>query len=165
MIDFSQYFQLARDISTPRSRGAPRKVHLRRAISTAYYGLFHCLSDWATCALVGESPARRKTPDFRLVYRSFQHGEMRSACEQAGRPLPPEFGIKMFCPELRFCASTFVELQKRRHEADYDPHAEIVLSDAQDAVAGAETAAENLRIAPEDQRVLFLLTLRYKHRP
>lgn len=71
----------------------------------------------------------------------------------------------MFCPQLRWCASAFVELQKRRHEADYDPRVEIVLSDAQNAVAAAEDAGANFRVAPDRVKDLFLLTLRYKHRP
>ncbi len=162
MIDYFQLLQLARELATRKAPGAPRKVYLRRAISTAYYGLFHCLVASATCNLVGQD---RKTPKFRLVYRSFQHSEMRSACEQAGKPLPPEFGIKSFCPELRLCASIFVELQKLRHEADYDPQARITLSDTQSAVARAEVATEKLRAAPSEQRDLFLLTLRYRHRP
>lgn len=161
MIDHLQLFELAKELATRKTPGAPRTVYLRRAISTAYYGLFHFLVARATCNLVGQD---RKSPKFRLVYRSFQHSDMRWACEQAGKPLPPEFAIKSFCHELRLCASTFVELQKLRHEADYDPHAQITLFDTQNAIARAEVAVEKLEAAPFEQRDLFLLTLRFRLR-
>jgi uncharacterized protein (UPF0332 family) len=161
MIDHLQLLELARELATRKAPGAPKKVYLRRSISTVYYGLFHFLVARATCNLVGQD---RNSARFCLVYRSFQHSEMRLACEQAGKQLPPEFAIKHFCSELRLCASTFVELQKLRHEADYDPQARITLFDTQNAIARAEVAVEKLDAAPIDERDLFLLTLRYRLR-
>jgi uncharacterized protein (UPF0332 family) len=159
MIKYSQLLDLARELSKQR-----REVNLRRAISTAYYGLFHCLVDQATCALLQQN--RRNKTEFRIVYRSFDHNEMRIACDRATKQLPPEFGILEFCPELRLCARTFIELQKLRHEADYDPHARLTRSDAQSTVARADVASNQLQLpsVPHDEKMLFFVTLRFKSR-
>jgi len=89
---------------------------------------------------------------------------MRFACKEAGKRLPPEFGVASFCQEIQLCANSFIELQKLRHEADYDPQARITLSDVEGAIRMAETAMKKLAAAPEEQRRLFLVTLHYKHR-
>jgi uncharacterized protein (UPF0332 family) len=161
MIDDGQLLQLARELSTRKSKGTPRKAYLRRSISSAYYALFHCLANRATCDLVGQD---YKSPRFGLIYRSFEHTEMRAACERATKRLPDAFGQESFGPDLQLCARTFIELQKLRHDADYDPQAKFALSDVQNAVLRAETAMQKLGEAPENERRLFLLTLRYKHR-
>jgi uncharacterized protein (UPF0332 family) len=163
MIDDSQLLELAKELSIKRTRGAPRKVHLRRAISSAYYALFHCLANRATCDLIGLGVD--KSPRFRLIYRSFQHADMLAACKQAIKPLPTEFGFRNFGPELQLCAHNFIALQKLRHDADYNPHAQFTLSDTQAAITRAEIAMRTITEAPVDERRLFLLTLHYKHRP
>jgi uncharacterized protein (UPF0332 family) len=161
MIDHWQLLEVAKDLARSKARGRPKAAFLIRSISSSYYALFHCLIDWAACDLIGQD---RKSPRFRLVYRSYEHSDMRLACKAAARPLAPEFGIGSFCQEIQLCANSFVELQKLRHEADYDPNVQITLSDAQGAISTAETAMEKLRSAREKHRRLFLLTLRYKPR-
>lgn len=39
-------------------KGAPRQANLRRAISTAYYDLFHCLAECCADALAAQCPDR-----------------------------------------------------------------------------------------------------------
>lgn len=58
-----------------RDRSRPRQANLRRAISTAYYALFHLLVDEATRALIAD-PALHP-----LVGRSFDHGDMKNASQ------------------------------------------------------------------------------------
>ena len=161
MIDEAQLLKLARELSTIKSKGAPRKAYLRRSISSAYYALFHFLVNRATCDLAGLD---YKSPRFRLIYRSFEHAEMRAACERATKRLPDAFGRDSFGPDLQLCARTFIELQKLRHDADYDPQAIFALSDAQNAVSRVETAMQKYENVPVDERRLFLLTLHYRHR-
>ena len=55
----------------------PTKADLRRAVSTAYYALFHCLTAAAADLLTG---ARPDSPEWRQVYRALEHGKARSAC-------------------------------------------------------------------------------------
>ena len=52
---------LARDI-LGLTRGRPRQIVLRRAISNAYYALFHCLAESNANLLVGGPNADRSDP-------------------------------------------------------------------------------------------------------
>jgi len=105
----------------------PKQASLRRAVSTAYYALFHLLIDEA----VGNwSVARHRG---RLA-RAFDHGPMKRVCDdyvksfyKAGKPaseLP-----------LKEVAQTFSELQLRRHTADYDNSYVWTRAIAQDWIA------------------------------
>jgi hypothetical protein len=104
--------------------GAVRQVDLRRAMSNAYYALFHAVTTEATDDFVGRT--HRQTPRYMLVYRSVGHRSLRRLCEDVVKEtLPgrysrfaPEGG---FGPDLQFFANSFAELQDRRHLADYDP--------------------------------------------
>ena len=69
-----------------RERGRPRQVSLRRAISGAYYALFHLLVHEATRRLLRGGAVERWRP---LLARAFAHGEMRDASKAfAGGELP-----------------------------------------------------------------------------
>jgi hypothetical protein len=102
----------------------PKQGNLRRAVSTAYYGLFHFLVDRASRSMFGRSNDRR--PFRHVLARAFQHESMARACKPfAGgtlpdpirRALPAGFAVP---PDLRSVAQTFREAQQKRHLADYD---------------------------------------------
>ena len=61
-------FDQADELATPPATGAPRQSSLRRAISTAYYALFHAILTDVADQLVGKG--QRDTPQYSLVYRS-----------------------------------------------------------------------------------------------
>ena len=68
----------------------PRQANLRRAISTAYYAIFHHLLTAAADEFVGKS--LRGESRYSLVYRSIDHGAIRRACEVASRrELPAKY--------------------------------------------------------------------------
>src|SRR5215813_1504718 len=56
------------------------ETDLRRAVSAAYYGVFHftlrALADWII------HPANRSTARYGLVYRSVDHKVFRTLCDQ-----------------------------------------------------------------------------------
>ena len=87
----------------------PTQADLRRAVSTAYYALFHCLAAAAADLLTGSS---RRGPEWHQVYRAPEHGKARSACQQQGV-------MRTFPTAIRNFAETFVDLQGARHAADY----------------------------------------------
>jgi hypothetical protein len=61
----------------------PRQADLKRAISTAYYALFHAMAKIAADMLVGVGPNR---PDkaWTQAYRALQHGDAKTpACRHA----------------------------------------------------------------------------------
>lgn len=102
----------------------PRQANLRRAVSSAYYALFHLLVDEATRVQIG---AQHNQAAFRHVLgRAFAHGVMKEACKSfsggtlkkgVAKGLPAGFVVPI---AIRDLATTFVNLQDRRHAADYD---------------------------------------------
>ena len=63
-----------------RERRRPRQASLHRAISAAYYSLFHLLIHDATTLLVSMPSQRTR------FSRAFDHGTMKSASNRFGSP-------------------------------------------------------------------------------
>lgn len=102
----------------------PRQANLRRAVSSAYYALFHYLTDQACRMMIGTQLAQ--LPYRHVIARGFDHGTMKAACRAfSGGTLPKTivsclphgFAVP---PPLRNIARAFVELQEQRHSADYN---------------------------------------------
>lgn len=74
-------FEQAERLIARPSAGAPRQVDLRRAISGAYYGVFHGALAGAADEFVGA--VRRSTREYALVYRSVAHRCLRELCSEA----------------------------------------------------------------------------------
>ncbi|WP_428395278.1 hypothetical protein [Lichenicoccus sp.] len=96
---------------------------MRRSISTTYYALFHSILERVTDRLVGK--ALRGTPDYRDIYRSFGHNEVKTVCKALTRQ-DSNAG-----DDLRSIAQAFVQGLEERETADYDPIAEITYERAQ----------------------------------
>src|SRR5947207_2881447 len=76
-------FEQADKLSSSAS-GAPRQADLRRAISSAYYGIFHAVMTAAADQFVGVT--KRSTSRYGLVYRSVDHAWLRTLCEEVKKP-------------------------------------------------------------------------------
>lgn len=130
----------------------------RRAVSTAYYAVFHALAK--LCADFVTRSARRSTPEYERAYRALAHGTLKVAFAPTG--------VLMADDRIRKIGNTAVQLQIEREKADYLPPFPRVfsLSDAQDLVAPsreAVSAIEGLR--PPDESVrLLAVTLLFKDR-
>lgn len=98
----------------------PKQASLRRAVSAAYYALFHLLTLAGAQAL---SPARPSRLEARIK-RAFTHADINEICKQLQKgQVPQSLDGLMVSPleaELRTIAEAFVELQQARHTADYD---------------------------------------------
>lgn len=123
-----------------REAGRPKQASLRRAVSTAYYSLFHLLVEDAARAMFGG----RDATDLRnTVQRAFQHATMKKAARgfSAGNLTEP---WKHLLPtpsnELKQVAQTFAELQEARHQADYDVGHSLTRAEAVDLVERAGDA-------------------------
>ena len=103
--------QIATDLAENNTR-RPRRADLCRAISTAYYALFHCLARTCADGLAGRAGMVGGRPMWRRVYRALEHRQAKTRCQN----VPPWFpeGVREF-------GQTFAELQSKRHFADYDP--------------------------------------------
>jgi hypothetical protein len=62
----------------------PKQANLRRAVSSAYYALFHLLVEEAAASLVVDRDLRR------LVRRAFDHAEMKDAAKAFGSASLPK---------------------------------------------------------------------------
>lgn len=96
----------------------PRQASLRRAVSAAYYSLFHLLLHEATHLLFPGKPATLR----ERASRAFTHSEAKNVCEIFARK---KGGVKDLTTEpleqqLTEIAATFVQLQEARQRADYD---------------------------------------------
>ena len=151
--------QADRLTAPPGAGGAPRQADLRRAISSAYYGVFHAVLTEAADGFVGRT--KQDTPRYALVYRSVDHRTLRAICEDVKKStLPAKYSKYVprggFGPDLVALAYAVVELQEKRHTADYDPLFREKMSDAILAIATARTALSQFRNANAIPRKAFL---------
>jgi hypothetical protein len=111
--------ELAQDLASLHPEN-PHQASLRRAVSTAYYALFHLL--------ISEATANWARPELRAILgRCFDHGPMKSASETkvsqintAFKDSPPEGAEKTLNIHLRTVANAFIQAQQRRNDADYN---------------------------------------------
>lgn len=91
--------------------GRPRQATLRRAVSTAYYAVFHAICRLCANELAGKSAAPR---DWAAIYRSVDHGTFKSVREQDLRANHLGAGVHGML-------NLIIDLQRDRHDADYNP--------------------------------------------
>ena len=108
------------------------ETDLRRATSTVYYALFHCLAKSSADALVGRKAADTRKAEWRRVYLALDPQTARRACTHPA--------ITSFSENLRGIAQLFVESQDWAHAADRDPHGEWFKSEVHDRIATARQA-------------------------
>jgi uncharacterized protein (UPF0332 family) len=110
---------LLKDAHHLAARGGnnPRQSSLRRAVSTAYYALFHLL--------VADFTANwRVTAERARLGRMFEHRKMSGAglkLQDKNNPTPVEI-------ELKKIISAFAQLQEDRYKADYDGYGHAPMS-------------------------------------
>lgn len=127
----------------------PTTAARRRAVSTAYYALFHGLIAAAVAQTTDDDPARDED---RYTYsRWYSHGEMRTVSQWVIRlarneSVPNGIATLLGNPpaDLVELARAFIQLQEARHEADYDHTANLSEADARAAVAAARDALTRL---------------------
>ena len=86
---------------------------LKRAVSTAYYAMFHALCESNAGALVGASPTGEDFDLWVQTYRAMDHGQAKN------RLLA--YRQQSSITEIRDFASVFGRLQADRLDADYNP--------------------------------------------
>jgi hypothetical protein len=119
----------------------PRQESLRRAVSAAYYALFHLLVGEATNRLVGVLSVRTR------FSRAFDHGDMKQASRAfGGSPTPQQLATltngSPIPAELRDFALAFIQLQDARHEADYDVGKTFTRQDVNGLIARARQSVQ-----------------------
>jgi uncharacterized protein (UPF0332 family) len=133
----------------------PRQASLRRAVSAAYYALFHAIAE--------EFGRSFRSAQRSAASRLLEHGAAKAMAIQIANGGDPGALIGRSCPtSLRDVARDFVHLQKARHEADYDTGARFTRNDSLLAIARANRSVAAIRAArktcPDDLEA-FALTL------
>lgn len=160
----AQLLLLARRIAR-LDANRPAQANLRRAVSTAYYSLFHFLVNHGCALVLGTS---NETKPFRAILaRGFQHGSMQNVCKWFTRggsfpraimsTLPTAFVTP---PEVADIAETFVQAMEKRHLADYDVAKKFTRSDVLSLVEdidGAMKSFKRTRTKPEAKFFLACL--------
>lgn len=102
--------------------GQPRNADLRRAVSAAYYALFHAL---VGAAVEHVLPGCSNDDRFRMA-RHYQHAAIKRVCTWVVPPTTPPERVRAAMLKVRSdtdlldIADAFIQLQEARHEADYD---------------------------------------------
>jgi hypothetical protein len=142
----------------------PKQANLRRAVSSAYYAVFHLLIDEACRVQFGTQ--HNEAPFRRVLGRAFAHSVMKDACKAFGggtlkkgvaKGLPAGFTVPT---EIRGLADTFVDLQDNRHLADYDLTERFKRSDVLVLIKVVRKQIENFtNLAPSNEKRFFLACL------
>lgn len=142
----------------------PTTVARRRAVSSAYYALFHGLIAEATRRTFGDDPAHDE--DRYTVSRWYNHGEMRTVSRWVIRlsrneSVPNGVAVLLSDPSLGLVelARAFIQLQESRHEADYDHTADFSGFDALASVRAARVTLASLRSLTHERSYRNFLVL------
>ena len=138
------------------SPNKPRQADLRRAVSTAYYALFHAMAKNVADTMVGVVKGNRSEQVWAQAYRGLQHGDARTACDAVRNQNVPQ--------GIRECADAFLELQAARHAADYDPLFRLTRAKAVTLVERAQEAVGKLRAASSQDRRAFAVQVLVRKR-
>lgn len=121
--------------------GRPRQACLRRAVSSAYYALFHALAGLCAGQLVGwTKPWEVFTP----IYRSLDHSRAKHVFNGWGRRQSSDINL---------IGQTFIKLQEERHRADYHPEPFRGRAETLDLIAQARTAITRLGALPSEDKL------------
>ncbi len=155
-MEAENFVKTAREL-LPARPGRPRNTDLQRAVSTAYYALFHCLARSCADTLIGKSGAVRGTDGWTRTYRALDHNAAKRRCQDTK-------GIGRFSENTRLFAKTFVQIQKQRYRADYAPGAVFRKSEVAQRIIEAEDAIHALQKESMAERRAFAAYVLFKSR-
>ena len=137
------------------NRGRPRQAELRRAVSSAYYALFHALAHCCANRLAGSG---RGGAAWIQTYRALEHGHARNQCND-------QSAMGAFPAEIQAFGRRFVFMQRQRQQADYSPSVTYSRRWVIQAVDETENIITALENAPSSHRRAFALhVLLRRHR-
>ena len=155
MPDPTELLTLARRLSVGSGASHPNDAELRRAVSTAYYALFHKVARAAAERFMG--PGQENAAGFSILYRGLEHREIKSVCEALQvstlkQKYQTSLGRQFFSQDMKDFCSALPALQEARHSADYDPGRRFIPSDVASLIDAAETAMDAFDRAAADEK-------------
>lgn len=148
----------ARRLAKSSGTRRPRQSDLKRAISTAYYAVFHAMCRNCADCLIGTASADRSNPAWKQAYRAVDHGFAKGQCKNGeimGR----------FPRDIEDFGNLFIDLQIERHRADYDPASKFTRTDVMTSINAAEAAVKAFGAVPIKDRRAFAAWVTLKNRP
>lgn len=119
------HIELKAQAYTLSANANPSQADLRRAVSSAYYAIFHLLS-FSACDFFCQN-AMMTTQMSCSMRRVFVHGKMKEICKGKFSGVGGNFHrfvqpltTTPISKDLNLVTTTFVDLQEARHRADYD---------------------------------------------
>jgi uncharacterized protein (UPF0332 family) len=144
------------------------ETDLRRAVSAAYYALFHYALRAAADLTIGAP--NRGTPRYSLAYCSVDHVRLKTLRDQLRGAIPQDVILPYAPPPPAYFGKIVafvrlaVNLQQERHYADYHPTAPFDDARAKQAIADARIAIKAFEGATPEERDAFLTLLLFKPR-
>jgi hypothetical protein len=141
----------------------PKQASLRRAVSTAYYALFHLLS-------IELAKNWKRVEERSTVARMLDHGPMARVCAAKREELNKHFATRPVASRqltvlrhIHAIANTFEQMHQQRQIADYDNSGKWARTDVLEKLESVQAAFESWREIhdePEAQRFIVTLLLR-----
>ena len=128
-------------------------AYRRRAVSTAYYAVFHSLAKVCTKVLIADT----RTDEYVRIYRALDHGPLKNAFSTG--PLKDR-------AQLREIGNIVILLQSERHKADYLPPTRGIFTRkrAQELVDQARDVVAKIEAPDEPDQVTLAAHLLFKNR-
>lgn len=154
----------ARSLATSDSN-KPKQANLRRAVSSAYYALFHFLSEESARLFVGAGSQDKMRRD--LARRAVAHTRLKDVCQEFLKTTPKDL-LKPYWPangtpgniDMVAVCDNLISLQVLRHTADYDFTVKVSRSEALDACDKAKEAMDawnKVKSSDPDAAALFAM--------
>jgi uncharacterized protein (UPF0332 family) len=143
----------------------PKQASLRRAVSTAYYALFHLLG--IELAKNWKRAAERST-----LARMLDHGPVAKVCKTKRDDLnkyfttrPPASRHLTVLKHIHAITNTFEQMYQQRQIADYDTSSKWGRTDVLEKIESVQAAFNSWReVHDETEAQNFLVTLLLKER-
>ena len=130
--------------------GQPSQEALRRAVSTAYYAMFHALAASNADLIVGPRTSNNQS-EWIATYRSLRH--YRAENPLHGWP-------HLFSQPIQNFAIVISSTKRRREDADYDPDANFPQNQVIIWIDRAEQAIIEFNAAsPQERAMVAIATL------
>ena len=137
--------------------GNPTQGDLRRAVSAAYYAMFHRIAVCCARSLIGTANTNLSMKVWPHAYRGLDHNLAKKQCDKNLTSIG-------FSRRIVDFASEFVRLQPRRHLADYDPDARFTKKEVEGDVFMAAVSIDMFDDASEEERRAFAAWVLFRER-
>ena len=134
--------------TTPYPNALPLQDSLRRAVSTAYYAMFHALASSNADCLVGVPRDPLTEHAWSRTYRGLNHNVTRRNLLQ---------DRDLFSPQIERFAEVFAQLQDLRHSADYDPNRSFTVIETLALIDLSESAIESFMQTDAEERKIVAI--------